>query len=159
MRASIDRILGWSAGASVAAALLCTCWALHATKARAGYAAGDKPQVVSIPATVTRRPVFLIWIQTTCRWCTESIPFYNRLVSDAGTERVIFLGSQPVDLLRDYLNLHGLQDATVDSIGSQTTRFTGTPTILLVGSDGVVRRVWLGKLRKIEEDEVLESAK
>ena len=57
--------------------------------------------------------------------------------------------------LARYLRLHGL---TVDQIVSVAqSRVRGTPTLLLVDRSGVIEAVWLGKVSRDVEQEIISA--
>ena len=91
---------------------------------------------------------------TRCHFCTESAPFFRRLREKTGSNvKVLAVFPQPVAESERYLSGEGLQFDDVRQAPVGKTRAAGTPTLLLVDHDGVVRRTWVGKLTSHKERE------
>lgn len=103
----------------------------------------------------------LMVLSTACHFCTESMPFYQKLIernAQAGSLRLIAALPQEVSDATKYLTG---QNVTVDEVvkaepGEALVR--GTPTLILVNKDGVVLDTWVGKLTAEKENEVLTRA-
>lgn len=96
--------------------------------------------------------------QTGCHFCSESAPFYQRLVQEAktrGNVRLVFVLPQPVAEGQKYLNDLGLFVSDIVQAPLKSIQVRGTPTLLLVNNKGVVMDLWLGKLPPEKEAEVL----
>src|SRR6266852_3467737 len=98
-------------------------------------------------------------VSTTCHFCTESAPFYRELAEQCRRDhvRTIAVLPQPVNEAEAYLKGEGV---TVDEIRQSPlsdVEVSGTPTLVLVDSRGVVRSVWVGKLPSDKEKEVLNK--
>jgi len=100
----------------------------------------------------------VLMLSNTCHFCTESAPFYQRLVQERtqrDTFRLTAFFPQPVSDGRTYLNGLGVGIDDIRQISPGAIRIRGTPTLLLVNSAGVVTDEWLGKLPPEKENEVL----
>ena len=100
----------------------------------------------------------LLMISNSCRYCTESAPFYKRLVQERAQRNTFSLTAvlpQPVSEGRTYLNGLGVDIGEIKQVSPAAIRIRGTPTLLLVNSAGVVTDEWLGKLPPEKENEVL----
>lgn len=100
----------------------------------------------------------VLMLSNACHFCTESAPFYKRLVQERtqrDTFRLTAAFQQPVNDGRTYLNGLGVGIDDIRQISPGTIRIRGTPTLLLVNSAGVVTDEWLGKLPPEKENEVL----
>lgn len=100
----------------------------------------------------------LLMLSNTCRYCTESAPFYKRLVQERthrDTFRLTAVLPQPVSEGRSYLNGLGVDIEEIKQLSPGAIRIRGTPTLLLVNSAGVVTQEWLGILPPETENEVL----
>ena len=100
----------------------------------------------------------LMLLSNTCRYCTESAPFYKRLVQEQtqrGTFRVMAVFPQPANEGRTYLNGLGVEIDEIKQVSPGAIRIRGTPTLLLIDRAGVVTDEWLGKLPPEKEEEVL----
>ena len=99
----------------------------------------------------------VLYISTTCHFCNESSPFYQRLAKEKakiGVKLVAVL-SQSTDEAMKYLNdrqikVDQILNASLSSIG-----VTATPTLTLVDKTGVVSNFWRGKLNEEKEAEVI----
>ncbi len=97
----------------------------------------------------------LMVLSTTCRYCTESAPFYQRLAREHGGARLVAVTPQQVGEAQGYLSRLGIgvdeiRQADLDAIGVR-----GTPTLIMLDGDGSVLESWIGKLPPEKESEVL----
>ncbi|MBZ5522873.1 MAG: hypothetical protein LAP21_11605 [Acidobacteriia bacterium] len=126
-----------------------------------------QPRTISTGATLplknqnwqANQKNLVLAVSTTCHFCTESAPFYRQLVEYCRQQhvRTIAVLPQPVNEAEAYLKGEGV---TVDEIRQtplNEIEVSGTPTLLLVDSGGVVRNVWVGKLPGDKEKEVLKK--
>jgi hypothetical protein len=103
--------------------------------------------------------LIVLWLHSGCRYCEQSMPFYRRLRDEVGKARVIAMGSESESALRGYLDKHGLAETPIISVRPEQVKFSGTPTIAVLGPNGRIRGLWVGKLRDVAaEDEVLAMA-
>ncbi len=96
-------------------------------------------------------------LSTSCHFCSESIPFYKRLV-DFEQRRglaVIAVVPQPATEANKYFATKQLKLSNIYSADLETLNVEGTPTLLLVNRDGIVEHSWVGALRKQAEESVL----
>lgn len=104
-----------------------------------------------------RRTVVLV-LSTRCHFCTESAPFFRSLKEKARNNvKFVAVLPQPVAESERYLSGEGLhfdeiQQAPVGKIGVK-----GTPTMLLIDRDGIVRRTWAGKVSNDKQQEALDA--
>lgn len=104
-----------------------------------------------------KKQTVVLYLSTTCRYCNESVPFYQRLIkekSEQGFEIVAILSQNPEEA-KSYLKTHDLNLSQVFSSSLSSLGVTSTPTLLLVNQDGVVSDFWRGKLNPDKEAEVL----
>ena len=100
----------------------------------------------------------LMQLSSTCHFCNESMPFYKQLMAARqaqGTKMpVIVASSDAVAVMRQHLED---QQVVVDKVlHSRMDSFgTGTPTIYIVDSKGLVKRAFVGKLDPSGEKELL----
>jgi hypothetical protein len=115
---------------------------------------------VNLPGADWRSAPFsvLLQISSTCHFCDESMPFYRQLItvrqSQAVKMPVIVASQDAVAVLRKHLEdrqvvVDKVLHSRLDSFG------TGTPTVYIVDSKGMVRRVFIGKLDSSGEKELL----
>lgn len=94
-------------------------------------------------------------VSTVCHFCTESGPFYQRLAKARGRTQLLAVLPQPIDEGKRYLEKLGVSVDEIKQASLSSIDVRGTPTLLLVNSDGVVVNTWVGKLQVAGEAEVL----
>jgi len=100
----------------------------------------------------------LLQLSSTCHFCNESMPFYRQLMEArraAGAKvPVIVASADAVAVMRKHLED---QQVMVDKVlHSRPGAFgMGTPTVYIVDSRGVVKRVFIGKLDASGEKQLL----
>ena len=99
----------------------------------------------------------LMALSDKCHFCSESAPFYQRLSKDHGNTRLVAVLPQPIEDGKKYLNhlnvsVDDVKQAPLTAVGVE-----GTPTLILVDSNGVAVKSWVGKLASGRETEVLAS--
>lgn len=104
----------------------------------------------------------LLLLQTACKLCEESVPFYRRLIEQRpprpGAVRVLAVLSEPHDVGQRFLDNSLLKVDALIGLPAQTAgRISGTPTLLLVDRRRSVRGVWIGKLSRGQEAEVVSA--
>jgi hypothetical protein len=102
----------------------------------------------------------VLYLHPSCRYCTESMPFYRRL-ADLGRAQgsamaVRFMSTVNLDELRRYLAAHALADVEVVS-ASPPPGITGTPSVFVLGRDGRVVASYTGVLSSSQERAFLRS--
>ena len=98
-------------------------------------------------------------LSTACHFCSESGSFYRRIAGAArrhGTSIVAVL-PQPTDEAAAYLAKLGVSVDKVYQLALTAVDTSGTPTLILVSRNGVVKKTWIGRLPADEEDEVLNA--
>ncbi len=101
----------------------------------------------------------LLALHKDCRFCSESAPFYKKLVLSAAQRSDVHLVAvlpQPTEVGRKYLNDLGvaIEDVREEQLAPLTIQ--GTPTLIIVDNMGLARDVWIGKLKPEQEAEVLK---
>jgi hypothetical protein len=99
----------------------------------------------------------LLALSTTCHFCTQSSPFYQRVVKERGDTQLIVIVPQAADEGQSYLkrlrvDINDVRQASLGDIG-----VSGTPTLILVDSTGVVADSWVGALTPDKENEVISQ--
>jgi thioredoxin-related protein len=98
-------------------------------------------------------------ISTTCHFCTESAPFYRKLVEQCKQQHVHTVAVLPQSPAEAQAYLSG-EGVTVDEIRQSPLSdldVSGTPTLVLVDHAGIVKDVWVGKLPSTKEKEVVTT--
>lgn len=122
-------------------------------------AAGTK---ISLPDVSwdTSRQTLLIVLSRGCHFCSESVPFYQRLaeeVKSRGDVRLLAVLPQPPAEGQKYLADLGVPLKDVKQAELSSIQVAGTPTLILVDSKGVVTDAWVGKLPSDKEAEVVSK--
>jgi hypothetical protein len=130
-------------------------------------AAKTSPHTIAVGAKLTGQPVnwhaspknVVFILSTTCHFCKESSGFYRKLVEECRShaKTVAFFPQTPQEA-QAYLKAEDVQVDEVKHANFQSLQIGGTPTLLLVDSNGLVQKVWLGKLPEAKEKEVLEQS-
>lgn len=120
--------------------------------------AGEK---VNLPDVDWSQPpkTLILALQSTCRYCTESAPFYKQLQERARGQNVRLLAifpGRPEESL-SYLGGLGIQGLEVKQAPLNALRVGGTPTLILANDKGEVTHFWIGKLSSDQERAVLEQ--
>ena len=135
-------------------------YVLHkAPPAPVSIASGEKLALPDIDWARNGRTLVLV-LQKGCHFCSESAPFYKKLVErtgQPGKPHLIAILPQNPKESADYLSAMGVPIGDIRQARLSDVKVHGTPTLLLVGGSGVVSRVWIGKLKPEKESEVLRS--
>ena len=119
--------------------------------------AGTKLSLPGVDWSANNQTLLLV-LQKGCRFCSESAPFYQRLVRETagrGNIHLIAVLPQTTDESKKYLNDLGVAIEDVRQAGLGSIGVHGTPTLILVNNQGVVMNSWVGKLPADGEAEVL----
>lgn len=131
----------------------------NSVSARTDIVRGD---MLSLPETNWQRntKTLLLFLHSECQYCTLSAGFYGRLVeasrnsSDIKLLTVFSDADRGSEQYLKNLNLSSLESKKTDlsSLG-----INSTPTLVLVGADGVVLDVWKGQLSPKKEASVIQT--
>ena len=127
--------------------------------ARNTVSAGDKIPLQGIEWEKNRHTVLLV-LQKGCRYCTESAPFYQRLIKETANRsdvKLIALLPQSVAEGKQYLDEIGVSIADIRQVPPSQINVGGTPTLIVVNANGVAVDVWKGKLPSEAESQVLSK--
>lgn len=103
------------------------------------------------------KQTLLLAVSSTCHFCTESAPFYKQLAKEHGNTRLIAVLPQSIDQGERYLEELGVGVDGVKQVTLSSINIKGTPTLILVDSDGLVVNTWVGKLSEAQQQEVLSK--
>jgi len=124
-------------------------------------APGDRVPVEGIDWAKSGRTLLLV-LQKGCRYCTESAPFYQRLIketADRNDVKMIALFPQSVTEGKQYLDQIGVNLSDIRQVPPAQVKVSGTPTLILVDQSGIAVDVWRGKLPPGAEAQVLSKLK
>ena len=131
----------------------------RAASARRELKRGDKVPLEGVDWAKNSHTLLLV-LQQGCRFCTESAPFYQRLVKETSTRtdlKLVALLPQNLDEGKQYLKEIGVDIADVRQVTPNEVNVGGTPTLILVNNEGVASDVWAGKLTPDIEPKVLSK--
>lgn len=105
----------------------------------------------------TNGETLVLALSANCHFCTESAPFYQKLLSELPPQnrvRTIAVLPQPISEGQKYLQDLGVSVDEVRRAELASIGLPATPTLALVNSEGVVTAVWVGKLGVNEQYDV-----
>lgn len=113
------------------------------------------------PATVgidfgAGQKTLIMALQSDCGFCQQSMPFYRRLLGeDAAATQVVIAVPPHDDGIRDYLASERVKPDVIAFVERGALPVAGTPTLLLVDSQGLITHAWVGLLNDAGEAEVM----
>jgi peroxiredoxin len=113
-------------------------------------------QIPGLSSVVWKDRNILLFVRSTCRFCTESMSFYRDLsaqVHDSGV-RFIAVADEPQDVTVQYLRSYGVAPDEVISASGRTTGVLMTPALAIVDKRGSVIQSWVGKIPPEKEPNV-----
>ena len=115
--------------------------------------AGEKLNVPNIDWEQNKKTLVL-FLKKDCVYCTSSAPLYRQLVAEASKRSVKSLAILPDSDrdARDYVKSLGLPIDTVQTGSLASYKISGTPTVLFVDRQGIVRNVWFGAAPEREKE-------
>lgn len=98
-------------------------------------------------------------LQTGCRFCNESAPFYKRLIETVKDKNVKLVAVFPTSVgeSKAHLNELGLTSLEVKRSPLENIQVSGTPTLILTNEKGEITDYWIGKLTPEKEAEVVDK--
>lgn len=106
----------------------------------------------------SRSPVSLILVTSpACHFCEGSLGFHSRLRAEAQSrQRPLYVVIPSLSTSDDYLKRIGVSRSAAIEWRDLRMRVPGTPTLAALDAEGIVRRVWIGKVPTEIETEILE---
>jgi thioredoxin-related protein len=120
---------------------------------------GTKLPLTDVDWNKSEKNLVLV-LSSTCRFCNESAPFYQKLVEQkAGNNNIKFIAVMPqkTEEAKQYLDNHKIAVDEIKQMNLETLNIKGTPTLILVDNTGAVAQSWAGKLPPEKEREVLQQ--
>lgn len=129
----------------------------------APYGAGEK--VEPIPGVPDGRyRTLLMVVSSSCRFCTESMPFYRRLVASRQSEGLdvqivaLYVASDTEESVRRYFEAFDIiPDRILPFSMKHLNRIAGTPSLVLLDASNTVIGSWRGKLNRAAEEDVIAA--
>jgi hypothetical protein len=103
----------------------------------------------------------LMWLRSTCHFCTASMPFYRDIVSARARQpglQLIAIGGEDGAVLSEYLKENKLDVDQVVKIASGPLASQPTPTLILADRSQRVAGVWIGRLGKEKEEALMKAS-
>lgn len=96
-------------------------------------------------------------LSTQCKYCTASASFYQRLSDEAKQKhvRLIAVFPQPEAEAHSYFERLSVPVSEIYNAPLNSLNVSATPTLLVVGKDGLVKKAWVGQLQSKQEKEVI----
>jgi hypothetical protein len=115
---------------------------------------------VVIPDGARREEMNVVLVlRSDCPYCRASMAFYKRigdLSRVSGSRLAVHVAStEDSDSIRGYLSKEGVSVDSVFSASMASLGVTGTPTILLANSTGVIKDEYVGMLTGSQEEQLL----
>lgn len=121
-------------------------------------AVGAKIELADYNFSPQEKTVLLV-LSESCKYCTESAPFYRQLVERAKTTDTKVIAAFPAEKEKSqkYLSTLGLSEIEVRQSSLDKLQVRGTPTLLLINKQGEITQAWVGKLPPEKETEVFNQ--
>jgi len=128
---------------------------VSATSQKRSIQAGTKLSLPGIDWSKSDRTLLLA-LSTTCHFCSESAPFYQKLQQQKSNDvRLVAVLPQSVEDSKNYLTKLGVSVGEVVQASLASVSVSGTPTLMLIDNNGVIKDSWLGKLADGEAEKFL----
>lgn len=128
----------------------------------------EPPDVLTVGSTLTienmdwaqNEQTLLLILQENCRFCTESVPFYQKLVDRASRHTntkliAVFPDTSPQP--QSYLDEHFVKINEIRKTDFRRLGIRGTPTLVLIKDQGKIVASWIGKLTTEAEENLLQK--
>lgn len=128
------------------------------SKARVQPTIGSKMNLTDVNWSNQPKTLILA-LNKGCHFCTESAPFYKRLIENTQNKNVKLVAVFPGDTeeSKAHLNALGLTNMEVKRSPLNNLQVSGTPTLILTNEKGEITDYWVGKLTPDKETEVLNK--
>jgi len=124
-----------------------------------GIKIGTKLTLTDVDWNKSEKNLVLV-LSSTCRFCNESAPFYQKLAAQKTGQnniRLIAVMPQTAAEAKQYLDNHKISVDEIKQTNPDTINVRGTPTLVLVDNTGAVVQSWVGKLPPEKEEEVFQQ--
>lgn len=124
-----------------------------------GLAPHAKLTIDGIDWTKTDRTI-LVALGTDCKYCTESAPFYRRIVqglADQANVRFIAVFSKKESGAEEYLKELGVSVSEFRYVSLASLGIRKVPTLAILDRNGIVTDMWVAKLPPRIESEIMQK--
>jgi len=118
-----------------------------------GLTVGERLNVPTIDWAQNKKSL-VFFLKKDCPFCTSSAALYRQLMDEAAKRNVkciALLPNSPEDA-RKYLQYLELSFGNVYTGPIEDSRITGTPTVVFVDQNGIVKSVWIGAQTEREKE-------
>lgn len=125
---------------------------------RPTYQVGENVSELSNVIGPRATNTLVMYISPSCRFCTESMPFYQELSAKRHglSYSLVAVGREPAGAITDYLAKHNVAVDKVVSTGPDIAKLAGTPTLILIDGSNKAAGVWRGLLQEAVAREVVD---
>jgi len=115
--------------------------------------AGERLSVPNVDWKQNQKSL-VFFLKNDCPYCTTSAPFYRQLIEDASKRNVKCVAILPnsADEARKYLQYLELPIENIQTGSLSSYKISGTPTVLFVDNEGIVRSAWFGAAPEREQE-------
>ncbi|MEK6299871.1 MAG: hypothetical protein AABO41_04045 [Acidobacteriota bacterium] len=103
----------------------------------------------------------VIVLSSRCDHCNESIPFFKQLLEansgKSDSTRIVAVFPEDIEEVRSYITQQQLSVDSIPGINYKALNLPGTPSTVLISSEGKILNFWIGKPSKDAEKEIMES--
>lgn len=103
----------------------------------------------------------IVALNIDCGYCSDSIPFYKRLIEAAQTNskatKIIAVFQNSTNKVEQYLQERQFNVKTISNANLNAFNVSATPTMILVDSQGRILDFWIGKLSTENEELVIKA--
>jgi hypothetical protein len=142
----LDKMLVVAAVVSVLAAASAVVSLKASARRPTEYVPGDLFPSSPAAAYGASPKTLVIFTDSACKACIDSMPFYRDVIASKGRTRVVVVGTESELTLRAFVAAFALHPDGVASVAPGTFRFRGTPRLVLVDPTGHVTNSWSGRL-------------
>ena len=106
---------------------------------------GDRLNVPTIDWAQNKKSL-VFFLKKDCPFCTSSANFYRQLIDEASKRNVQCIAVLPnsPEEARKYLQYLELPFENIYTGPVEDSRISGTPTVVFVDQNGIVKSVWIG---------------
>lgn len=161
----VARSLNTATNVALIAAAIAFIWMVFSkpttsTEPEKAYTTGERFSIkgVNVADVTAGHATVVLYVRSSCKFCTESMPFYKTLAETAERPRLVVVGYEDEATLGKYVSDHSVKPDSVLRLdrNEPESRLRGTPTLILVNSTGRVEGAWRGRLDESQRTKVLQ---
>jgi len=131
----------------------------HTTVASSPATAKDTGAISAARSRDVEDATVVLALATDCSYCEQSLPFYQALLATRpfGRFRAVAIFPEPVSLATEYLRARELSPDEIRQANLLNIGVIGTPTVMVLGATGSVRKSWPGLLSPDAQLEIVDT--